>query len=126
MAYSFPLIATGEEQLSCQCRQSFAIRLLEVLLQLKAYQRVVAPFDGVVTQRNIDNGSLVQADIAGGIAMFTVMHSFFPDLSASRTQCGCRPRPAHVCDGSFGFRYFGATDPRVPRPRAVPRVPRGS
>src|SRR3984957_2425156 len=49
--------------------------LLEVLLQLKAYQRVVAPFDGVVTQRNIDNGSLVQADIAGGIAMFTVMHS---------------------------------------------------
>ena len=48
---------------------------LEVLLQLKAYQRVVAPFDGVVTQRNIDNGSLVQADIAGGIAMFTVMHS---------------------------------------------------
>jgi RND family efflux transporter MFP subunit len=48
---------------------------LEVLLQLKAYQRVVAPFDGIVTQRNIDNGSLVQADIAGGIAVFTVMHS---------------------------------------------------
>jgi multidrug efflux pump subunit AcrA (membrane-fusion protein) len=48
---------------------------LEVLLQLKAYQRVVAPFDGVVTQRNIDNGSLMQADIAGGVPMFTVMHS---------------------------------------------------
>ena len=47
---------------------------LEVLLQLKAYQRVVAPFDGVVTQRNIDNGSLVQADAAGGIPMFTLMH----------------------------------------------------
>ena len=29
--------------------------------QEKAYQRVVAPFDGVVTQRNIDNGSLVQS-----------------------------------------------------------------
>ncbi len=54
------------------------------------------------------------------------LSSFFPDLIASRTQCGCRPRPAHVCDGSFGFRYFGATDPRVPWPRAVPRVPRGS
>jgi RND family efflux transporter MFP subunit len=49
--------------------------LLEVLLQQKAYQRVVAPFDGVVTQRNIDNGSLVQADAAGGIPMFTLMHS---------------------------------------------------
>ena len=49
--------------------------LLEVLLQHKAYQRVVAPFDGIVTRRNIDNGSLVQADAAGGIPMFTVMHS---------------------------------------------------
>jgi RND family efflux transporter MFP subunit len=48
---------------------------LQVLLQHKAYQRVVAPFEGVVTQRNIDNGSLVQADTAGGIPMFTVMHS---------------------------------------------------
>jgi RND family efflux transporter MFP subunit len=48
---------------------------LEVLLQHKAYQRVVAPFDGVVTQRNIDNGSLVQADSAGGLPMFTLMHS---------------------------------------------------
>jgi RND family efflux transporter MFP subunit len=49
--------------------------LINVLLQQKAYQRVVAPFDGVVTQRNIDNGSLVQADTAGGIPMFTLMHS---------------------------------------------------
>ena len=48
---------------------------LEVLLQHKAYQRVVAPFDGVVTQRNVDNGSLVQADATGGMAMFTLMHS---------------------------------------------------
>jgi RND family efflux transporter MFP subunit len=49
--------------------------LLELLLQQKAYQRVIAPFDGVVTQRNIDNGSLVQADVAGGVPMFTLMHS---------------------------------------------------
>jgi RND family efflux transporter MFP subunit len=48
---------------------------LEVLLQHKVYQRVVAPFDGVVTQRNSDNGSLVQADTAGGIPMFNLMHS---------------------------------------------------
>jgi RND family efflux transporter MFP subunit len=48
---------------------------IEVLTQRKAYQRVVAPFDGVVTQRNVDNGSLVQADATGGMAMFTLMHS---------------------------------------------------
>jgi RND family efflux transporter MFP subunit len=36
---------------------------------------VVAPFDGVVTQRNIDNGSLVQADAASGTFLFTMMHS---------------------------------------------------
>jgi RND family efflux transporter MFP subunit len=46
-----------------------------VLEQRKAYQRVVAPFDGVVTARNIDNGSLVSGDAAGGTSMFTTMHS---------------------------------------------------
>jgi RND family efflux transporter MFP subunit len=45
---------------------------IRILGQEKAYQRVVAPFDGVVTQRNIDNGSLVQS---GSTLMFTVMHS---------------------------------------------------
>jgi RND family efflux transporter MFP subunit len=48
---------------------------LRVLSQRKAYQRVVAPFDGIVTARNIDNGSLVQADATGGTSMFTMMHS---------------------------------------------------
>jgi RND family efflux transporter MFP subunit len=46
---------------------------LEVLQQQKAYQRVVAPFDGVITQRNIDIGSLVQADATSGTFMFTIM-----------------------------------------------------
>jgi RND family efflux transporter MFP subunit len=45
---------------------------IKILDQEKAYQRVIAPFDGVVTQRNIDNGSLVQS---GSTLMFTVMHS---------------------------------------------------
>jgi RND family efflux transporter MFP subunit len=45
---------------------------LKVLGQEKAYQRVVAPFDGTVTQRYIDNGSLVQS---GSTMMFTMMHS---------------------------------------------------
>lgn len=46
---------------------------LQVLNQEKIYQRVVAPFDGVITQRNIDIGSLVQADAVNGTFMFTIM-----------------------------------------------------
>jgi RND family efflux transporter, MFP subunit len=46
---------------------------LQVLHQQKIYQRVVAPFEGVITQRNIDIGSLVQADATTGTFMFTIM-----------------------------------------------------
>jgi RND family efflux transporter MFP subunit len=49
--------------------QEAQIRILE---QEKAYQRVVAPFDGVITQRNIDNGSLVQSQ---STFMYTLQHS---------------------------------------------------
>jgi multidrug efflux pump subunit AcrA (membrane-fusion protein) len=48
---------------------------LQVLQQQKDYQRVVAPFTGVITQRNIDIGSLVQADATSGTFMFTIMQS---------------------------------------------------
>jgi RND family efflux transporter MFP subunit len=46
---------------------------LMVLGQQKAYQRVVAPFDGVITQRNVDVGSLVEADAVSSTFMFTIM-----------------------------------------------------
>src|SRR5262249_23484368 len=46
--------------------------LIRVLNQQKAYQSVIAPFDGIITQRNVDNGSLVQA---GTTFMFTLMQS---------------------------------------------------
>ena len=45
---------------------------LQVLRQQKDYQSVVAPFDGVITQRNIDVGSLVQADATSGTFMFNL------------------------------------------------------
>src|SRR5256714_2910234 len=54
--------------------QSQEAQLL-VLRQQKAYQLVVAPFDGVVTQRNVDVGSLVQADATSGTFMFAMAHS---------------------------------------------------
>jgi RND family efflux transporter MFP subunit len=46
--------------------------LIRVLRQQKAYQSVVAPFDGIITVRNVDTGSLVQA---GTTFMFTLMQS---------------------------------------------------
>ena len=49
--------------------------LLKMLNQQRAYRRIVAPFDGVITARNIDVGSLVQADAASGTFLFTIMQS---------------------------------------------------
>jgi RND family efflux transporter MFP subunit len=46
--------------------------LIRVLQQQKSYQRVVAPFDGIITQRNVDVGALVEA---GTTFMFTLMQS---------------------------------------------------
>ncbi len=43
--------------------------------QQKIYQRVVAPFDGVITQRNIDVGSLIAADATSGTSMFSMTQS---------------------------------------------------
>jgi RND family efflux transporter MFP subunit len=48
---------------------------LKVLQQQKDYQRVVAPFNGVITQRNVDVGTLLQADATTGTFMFTLMQT---------------------------------------------------
>jgi RND family efflux transporter MFP subunit len=44
------------------------------LERLQSYERVIAPFDGVITQRNIDIGSLVAADAASGTPLFAIAH----------------------------------------------------
>ena len=59
-------VAVAQANLAAQQAQ------IEVLEQQKTYQKVVAPFDGVVTQRNIDTGSLVQADTTSGTFMYTM------------------------------------------------------
>ena len=48
-------------------------RLLRVLHQNRAYASVVAPFDGTITQRNVDVGSLVQGNANTGTFMFEIM-----------------------------------------------------
>ena len=45
---------------------------LDRLKALKAFDNIVAPFDGVVTARNVDIGSLVKADSNDGEALFSV------------------------------------------------------
>jgi RND family efflux transporter MFP subunit len=45
---------------------------VERLEQLQAFERVVAPFDGVITARNTDIGALVQADNSGPKELFHI------------------------------------------------------
>lgn len=60
--------AVGVAQSNIDAQQA----LIRVLRQQKAYQSVIAPFDGIITQRNVDAGSLVQS---GSTFMFTLMQS---------------------------------------------------
>ncbi|WP_441236203.1 efflux RND transporter periplasmic adaptor subunit [Bradyrhizobium sp. 930_D9_N1_4] len=76
---------------------------LLVLRQQKLYQRVVAPFDGVITQRNVDVGSLVQADTTSGTFMFTLQQG-----NVIRTQVFV-PQ-----DAAFGLKPGIAAVVRVP------------
>jgi RND family efflux transporter MFP subunit len=47
--------------------------LLRVLHQNRDYASVLAPFDGIITQRNVDIGSLVQGNTNSGTFMFEIM-----------------------------------------------------
>ena len=48
-------------------------QLIKQLRQSLEYASVIAPFDGVITQRNVDVGSLVQGNVTGGTFMFEIM-----------------------------------------------------
>jgi RND family efflux transporter MFP subunit len=47
--------------------------VLKQLHQNRDYASVVAPFDGVITQRNVDVGTLVQGNATSGTIMFEIM-----------------------------------------------------
>jgi RND family efflux transporter MFP subunit len=49
--------------------QQAAVKRLE---QLTEFERITAPFDGVVTSRLVDVGSLVTADAASGTSLFSI------------------------------------------------------
>jgi RND family efflux transporter MFP subunit len=49
--------------------------LLRMLRQNRDYALVVAPFDGVITQRNVNVGDLVQGNVTGGTFMFEMQQT---------------------------------------------------
>jgi RND family efflux transporter MFP subunit len=62
----------ADEAAVAAARQNVAAQenLVKQRRQNRNYALVVAPFDGVITQRNVDVGSLVQGDLTGGTFMF--------------------------------------------------------
>jgi RND family efflux transporter MFP subunit len=95
------------------------------LLELQGFQRVYAPFDGVITARNIDQGSLISAGSAQGITeLFRLaqvdtlrIFVFVPQAYAVDIQAGqdadvtVRERPDRIFKGIV-TRTAGAIDPR--------------
>ena len=76
---------------------------VERLVKLTQFERVVAPFDGVITSRQIDVGSLVTADSSAGTPMFQIQRS-----SALRVQVYV-PQ-----DDLFGLKDGTAAEVTVP------------
>jgi RND family efflux transporter MFP subunit len=50
-------------------------KLVKQLRQNRDYASVLAPFDGVITQRNVDVGALVQGNATSGTFMFEIMQN---------------------------------------------------
>jgi RND family efflux transporter MFP subunit len=69
--------------------------LVKQLHQNRDYASVIAPFEGVITQRNVDVGSLVQGDATSGTFMFEIMQEnmmrvwvYVPQDAAFSVQAG--------------------------------------
>jgi RND family efflux transporter MFP subunit len=61
----------GDAAAKAAAKQSAAANLAR-LRELESFKRVLAPFDGVVTQRNTDVGALINAGQSAGNALFRV------------------------------------------------------
>ena len=87
--YSF--VAQQHATTAAQYNVAATEQQLKYYHQQKIYQQVVAPFDGVITQRNIDVGSLITADAVGRhVDVFTATERRDPGLglcAAGRRLC---------------------------------------
>ena len=57
---------------SAQANIAAQVAVIRRLAALVDFERITAPFDGVVTVRNVDNGDLVNADQSGGTPLFSL------------------------------------------------------
>jgi RND family efflux transporter MFP subunit len=71
LSYAASIAAVGVARANLQAQQAQVGRLEE----LTGFERVVAPFDGVITSRQIDVGSLVTADANSGTPLFSIAHT---------------------------------------------------
>lgn len=83
------------------------------LEELAGFERIVAPFDGVVTDRNVEVGDLINGSASGGVAMFVVqrddllrIHVDIPQSSALGVRDGLA---AEVTVPEDPSRHFDAT-----------------
>jgi RND family efflux transporter MFP subunit len=94
------------------------------LLELQSFQKVYAPFDGVITARNVDPGSLISSGSTSGtrelfrlaqvdlLRIFVyVPQSYAPDVKAGQSaDVSVRELPGRVFNGTV-TRTAGAIDP---------------
>ncbi len=80
------------------------------LRQLESFKRVLAPFAGVITRRNVDVGDLIDAGGGGGRALFLLsqtdplrVYLSVPQSSAQRIRPG---QPVVVTQAELGGRKF--------------------
>jgi RND family efflux transporter MFP subunit len=71
--------------------------------QLTSFERLTAPFDGVITARQVDVGDLVTADAAGGTSMFAIARTNVLRVQVYVPQ-----------DGVFGLKDGDAAEVTVP------------
>jgi RND family efflux transporter MFP subunit len=71
LSYAASVAAVGMARANLQAQQA----QVDQLQQLTGFERVVAPFDGVITTRQIDVGSLVTANANSGTPLFSIAHT---------------------------------------------------
>ncbi|HXW73439.1 MAG TPA: efflux RND transporter periplasmic adaptor subunit [Steroidobacteraceae bacterium] len=91
----------GDAAAKLATQQSAAANVAR-LRELESFKRVVAPFDGVVTQRNTDVGALINAGEAPGSALFRVADTHRLRIYVQVPQ----PYAAQVRDGGIATLEF--------------------
>jgi RND family efflux transporter MFP subunit len=71
LTYDAQSAALKVAQANYKAQQAQVSRLEE----LTGFEKVIAPFDGVVTARDVDVGSLVTADVSSGTPLFSIVRS---------------------------------------------------